>query len=271
MKFSVVTISFNQAQFLSKTILSVLAQREDGIEVEYIVVDPGSTDGSREIINSFRDNIDHIIYEPDAGPADGLNRGFALATGDVFHYLNSDDTLERGAFRKARDWMETHPEVDVACGHAWAIDGKDKRLRRVWSEPYSRLPVAYGESVQIQPSTFIRREAFERTGGFNIENRSNWDGELLIDLYQSGASFALVNTFLSNYRLHETSITNSGKLISALELWNRRKFLRLMGREPNGLQDRIAGFFWRIVKHARNPVASYERLAKGPMFQRGVK
>ena len=84
MKFSIVTISYNQAQFLEQAIRSVIEQ--DYPDVEYIVVDPGSTDGSREIIERYRDRIDRIIFEPDKGPADGLNKGFAQATGDVFGF-----------------------------------------------------------------------------------------------------------------------------------------------------------------------------------------
>ncbi len=78
MKVSVVTISYNQAEFLEQCIRSVIEQDYD--DIEYIVVDPGSTDGSRDIIEKYHDYIDHIIFEPDCGPADGLNKGFAHAT-----------------------------------------------------------------------------------------------------------------------------------------------------------------------------------------------
>ena len=74
-RVSIVTISFNQEKFLERTIRSVLAQ--DYPEIEYIVVDPGSTDGSRDIIERYRDRIAHVIFEPDKGPSDGLNKGFA--------------------------------------------------------------------------------------------------------------------------------------------------------------------------------------------------
>src|SRR3546814_11032429 len=79
MRFSVVTISYNQAKFLRRAIDSVLNQ--SGVDLEYIVVDPGSSDDSRAIIDSYGDRIGHRVYEPDQGPADGLNKGFAHATG----------------------------------------------------------------------------------------------------------------------------------------------------------------------------------------------
>ena len=91
MKVSIVTISFNQARFLRRAITSVLSQ--DYPDIEYIVVDPGSTDGSREIINAYGPRLASVIFDPDDGPADGLNRGFQLATGDVLAYINADDAL----------------------------------------------------------------------------------------------------------------------------------------------------------------------------------
>src|SRR5450432_3341584 len=91
LKVSIVTISFNQAAYLEEAIRSVLDQ--DHPLVEYIVVDPGSTDGSRDIIERYRGRIAKVLYEPDQGPADGLNHGFAHATGDVFACLNADDLL----------------------------------------------------------------------------------------------------------------------------------------------------------------------------------
>lgn len=267
MKISVVTISFNQAEFLERTILSVIGQK--GIEFEYIIVDPGSSDGSREIIERYKKYCTHIVYEKDEGPADGLNRGFALASGDVYCYLNSDDTFEPDAFIKACQHLDDHPQFDVICGHAWVTDRHDNRLRRVWSEPFGRLPVAYGAAVQIQPSTFIRRASFIRSGGFRVENRSNWDGELLVDLFQTGASIGICNEFLSCYRLHDVSITNSGRMDDLIRLWNDRRFEKLMNRRPRSL-DRGLAWMLRLAKHATHPRGLKERLMYGPLYRRGI-
>src|SRR6202171_6644991 len=96
-RVSIVTISFNQAPFLERAIRSVVEQ--DYPDIEYIVVDPGSTDGSRDIIERYRSRISQVIYEPDHGPADGLNKGFASATGDIFGSINADDAFLPGAVR----------------------------------------------------------------------------------------------------------------------------------------------------------------------------
>lgn len=243
---------------------------QHGVEVEYIVVDPGSTDGSRDIIEEYRPHLADMVFEKDAGPADGLNKGFALATGDIYGFLNSDDTLEPGALAEVAGWFEKHPDIDVVSGHAWITDRDDRRLRRVWSEPYQRLPVAYGAAVQIQPSTFIRRAAYLAIAGFNPQNRSNWDSELMVDLYLSGARFGIIEKFLSCYRLHGVSITNSGSLEPEMKMWSDKRFVRLMGREPVGV-DNLGRLAFRAAKHARRPFALFERLRYGPVFRRGVQ
>ena len=266
-RFSCVTISFNQARWLPAAIDSVLRQRRDGIDVEYIVCDPGSPDESRSIIDSYGDQIAVRVYEKDAGPADGLNRGFAHATGDIYCYVNADDYLLPGAFKRVADWFAAHPDVDVVTGHAFAVDENGTFLRKVWSEPFGRLGFAYGVTVQIQPSTFIRAEAFRRCGGFDPNDRANWDGDLLVSLYLAGCRFGMMDDFLSAYRLQSESITSSGKLAQQHQNSADLRFERLMGRKP-GRADRALGRALRLLKHARWPARTWERMARGPMFMR---
>lgn len=268
MKFSVVTISFNQREFLERAIRSVIDQQ--GVEIEYIIVDPGSTDGSREIIEAYRSSFADVILEEDSGPADGLNKGFSRATGDIYCFLNSDDKLEPGALLEISKWFKRHPAIDVVSGHAWIVDRDENRLRRAWSDPFERLSVAYGAAIQIQPSSFIRRAAYLSCGGFNVENRSNWDAELIVRLFQSGSRFAIIEQFLSCYRLHEVSITNSGALDDKLKVWSGRRFEILMGRKPRK-SDRMLRLLFLLLKYTRRPAALVERLRFGPIYRRGVK
>src|SRR6266702_7751404 len=125
LKVSIVTISFNQAAFLERTILSVLDQ--DYANIEYIVVDPGSTDGSRELIKSYESRIATTILEPDHGPADGLNKGFSATTGEILGFLNSDDVLFPGAISEAVRYLIDHPAIDVISANARLI-GPDDRV-----------------------------------------------------------------------------------------------------------------------------------------------
>lgn len=267
MKFSVVTISYNQAQFLERTIHSVLVQK--GVDVEYIIVDPGSKDGSRELIERYRKSFAHVIFEKDNGPADGLNRGFAKATGDIYCYVNSDDVFEPDAFRRVATAFEQRPHVDVLCGHAWVTDPNDRRLRRVWSDAFDPVSTAYGASIFIQPSTFIKEKAFRNINGFNSRNRSNWDAELLISLFKDGARIEIINEFLSNYRLHQVSITNSGVLDGQIREWQLRCFKLIMGRKWYKI-DNLFKVYFMIHRQVRNPQAMIERIFRGPIYKRNI-
>lgn len=209
-KITIVTISYNQAAFLGRTIKSVVDQNYQ--DIEYIVVDPGSTDGSRDIINRYYSQISKVIYEPDKGAADGLNKGFRFATGDIYGFINSDDIYLPGAFRKIADYFQNHPKVDVASGHAIVIDENDREIRKSYSDKFDLRRHAYGASILMQPSTFFRASCFSPTKGFNVENRSNWDAEFFVDMLLSKTRFARINDFLSGYRLHRESITATGKI-----------------------------------------------------------
>ena len=125
MRVSIVTISFNQARYLPRAIASVLSQ--DYTDIEYIVVDPGSTDGSRGIIERYEHRLARVVLDPDDGPADGLNHGFAFATGDVVAYINADDALLPGAVRQAVDYLIANQDVDVVYGDGYIVDADGDR------------------------------------------------------------------------------------------------------------------------------------------------
>lgn len=199
------TISFNQAEFIEQAILSVLTQNYP--DIEYIVVDPGSTDGSREIIDRYRSQIAKIILHPDRGAADGLNHGFVNASGKILGFLNSDDLLLPGAVSSAVNFLNKHKNVDAVSGHSNLIGRDGRFLRRLYSDNMSVSRCIYGGVILIQPSTFFKREIFDRVGGFRIENRISWDWELFLDMALAGGKFAVANEFWSAFRIHPQSIT----------------------------------------------------------------
>lgn len=262
---SIVTISFNQGEFLERTIRSVLEQ--DYPRIEYIVADPGSTDGSREILERYRARIAHLLLEPDRGPADGLNRGFAVAGGEIFAYLNADDVLRPGAVRAAVEFLARRPDVDVVSGHAEVIDGADRVLRRTYSDRMSIRRSLYSAAILIQPSTFFRRRAFAATQGFNVENRVNWDSELFFDMAVAGCRFARCGTIWSGYRLHAGTITQSQRLKSAAETVTGKRYEKVLGRRRNGA-DRVLEQVHRMWRHVVNPGDTVERILHGPIAGR---
>ncbi len=213
MKFSVVTISFNQAEFLERTIQSVLAQREDGVELDYVIVDPGSTDGSRDIIEKYRPEFSHVLLDKDKGAADGLNKGLEKATGEVFYYLNSDDMVAPGTFKKVADFLGAHPQVDAVFANGRFIDTDDRTIRRIFSHKFvSPLLHFLDLTTLIQQSTFVRMTAVGDIR-FNIDNRTCWDGEFFNDIAARGARFQRVWDDWGLFRLHQGSITGSGRLM----------------------------------------------------------
>jgi glycosyltransferase involved in cell wall biosynthesis len=267
MRVSIVTISFNQAKFLETTINSVLQQHCD--ELEYIVVDPGSTDGSREIIKKHSSRISKLVLEPDNGPASGLNKGFSFATGEIFGFLNADDILEPSTISRVTKYFIEHPEVDVISGHSFIINADGDVKRRFFSDHYSLRMAAYGAAILSQPSTFFRANFFRQVGGFNIQNRSNWDGELFADMALSGAQFALVSEFWSRYRVHGEGITGSGKLHTLHKLHSDRMFKKIVGRDAR-LVDRVLAFGARFLRKILNPMDTFERVRYGSIYQSTV-
>ena len=266
MKVSIVTISFNQADFLEAALLSVLNQSY--ANVEYIVVDPGSTDGSRAIINRYREQIDHVIFKPDEGPADGLNRGFSSATGDVYGFLNSDDVLFEGALLEVVNAFEKNSSADVISGHGFIIDREGDQIRKIFSDRHSLLRDAFGQSILVQPSSFFLASAYKTVNGFNVENHSNWDGELFYNMAQHGCRFKTINKFWSGYRLYPESITGGAFLDSKIKAYGDRKFQEIMGRRRRIIDWPIT-MVLKIFKHISNPAALFERMRKGKIYGQG--
>lgn len=267
MMISVVTISFNQARYLPACIASVATQAGPW---QHVIVDPGSTDGSREIIKACAGHFSKTILEPDRGPADGLNKGFQHTRGEIFYYLNADDIVLPGAFDEARAFFDNRPEVDVVSGHGHIIDENGHRQRAVWSDPISRHGLAHGGAILIQPATFIRRRAMERTNRFNCENRSSWDSELVTDLFLTGATFAVVERYWAGFRLHNESISGTGRLADRSREWICRRYEILTGRKM-GWDVSFINQLYRVRRVLRRPSAIISQLTGGRYYGRRRK
>ncbi len=278
MKVSIVTISFNQAAFLETAIKSVVEQDYD--DIEYIVVDPGSTDGSREIIEKYRDKITTVILDPDDGPVDGLNNGFAAATGDIYAYLNADDALLKGAVSKAVAYFKRLSDVDVITGHGYMVDADGNVIRRFYSDSFTPWRYVHGGCVVMQQSTFFKSDAFKEVGGFNLGNRIWWDGELILDFALAGKKFIVVKDFMSIFRIHDDSISGSRHGQTEASIRNERLrqenldrfYIKVMGHPANGFTP-IATALARIIKWMLAPFNTFWRLLEklGFRFDKNVR
>ncbi|WP_348260974.1 glycosyltransferase family 2 protein [Telmatobacter sp. DSM 110680] len=241
-KISIVTLSFNQRDYLQEAMDSVLSQGYSNLE--YIVVDPGSIDGSRELVSSYGKRIAHAIFEPDSGAADGLNKGFALATGDIYGFLNADDLLYPGSLNRVSRFFEEHPDCDMVMGDGYKIDSQGQPIRHYSARDFSVPHYFYGGTQWLQQSTFFRAEAFKRSPGFNLNNRTCWDGELFVHIANQGAKIGYVRADLAGFRIHEASISGSGRLNEQYQQDCRRIFRQLRGHDW-GTTDEILRFLYR--------------------------
>jgi glycosyltransferase involved in cell wall biosynthesis len=241
-KISIVTLSFNQHGYLKEAIDSVLSQGYP--DLEYIVVDPGSTDGSRELIRSYGERLTHTIFEPDSGAADGLNKGFARATGDIYGFLNADDLLFPGALNRVAEFLAAHPECDMAMGNGYVINGSGRKIRHIKARGFTVRRYFYGGTSWMQQSTFFRREVFLRSSKFNLQNRTCWDGELFVNMATLGAKIGYIDADLSGFRMYATSISGSGTNLDAYRQDSRRIFRQTTGHDWTAT-DELLRFLYR--------------------------
>ena len=159
---SIVTPSYNQAAYLERTIRSVLDQGYPA--VEYIVIDGGSNDGSQEIIQKYHERLSYWTSEPDLGQTDAINKGFGIARGDIFAWLNSDDTYQPNTFAEVAEYFRLHPEVGMVYGSALYIDEDDRPVGRYGSRQTSYAGLRRGVNTISQQAMFFRSSIWKMVG-----------------------------------------------------------------------------------------------------------
>lgn len=224
-KISIVTPSLNQSQFLERTILSVLNQNYPNLE--YIVMDGGSTDGSVEIIRKYEKYLAYWVSEPDRGQANAINRGFEESTGEILAWLCSDDLYLPGSLMKMSP-ICTKNGADLVYGNTYLINEMDKIIgehRNVrYSKFFSKLAIINGVFSISQPSMFWRRELFIKVGGINEKLCNVIDNDLIIKFLLANSKIIHVRGYISCERLHPARKTERLKHISAQEISTVRRF-----------------------------------------------
>lgn len=254
MKVSIVTISYNQAQYLPACIESILNQT--ACEIEYIVVDPGSTDDSRAIIDSYGDRIIKV-FENDFGPADGLNKGFAKATGDIYGFINSDDYLLPDALKQVVDFFSKHGDQAFVTGHGYSdTDGGAKV--QIYPSVLTAETMLYQSAVLFQQATFFSAKLFKQAGGFNINNKTCWDFELFLNFLLAGAKHSVLPNDLAAFRLHADSISGSGRVKAQYFAELDQLFLQHLGRNRHSL-DMVFTFYLRLKRELARQFAKLGR------------
>ena len=256
-KITVITPSFNQGQFLEQTIRSVLDQ--DYPNLEYLLLDGGSSDGTLKILESYRDRL-WYTSQPDRGQTHAINKGLALASGEIVCFLNSDDQFAPGALAKAGAHFAAHPECAWLSGRCRIVDqGGLETLKPITA--YKNFWLAFHSPSVLgvlnyisQPATFWRRTLLERVGYFNEELHYAFDYEYWLRILQV-EKLCVLPEVLALFRVHAASKGSTGvtaqfdeemaiarRLVSSpgllrLHAWHNALILRVYSR----IQARSAG------------------------------
>lgn len=198
---SIITVVFNAAATIERTIQSVLSQSYGNIE--YIIIDGGSTDGTLDVIDKYRDRFAYFVSEPDGGIYDAMNKGIRKATGDIIGLLNADDWYEPGAIQSVADAF-TGDDVDIVYGGIFLVDSRgEKRMhkRGDLEKCFTGMPIPH-------PATFVCKKAYEKYGLFDTSYRIAGDHDLVLRMYVQGARFKAMNAVTTNFSLSGISSTN---------------------------------------------------------------
>ena len=198
-RISIVTPSFNQAEFLERTLRSVLDQEYPNLE--YIIIDGGSTDGSVDIIRRYENRLAFWVSEADSGQTSAINKGLRRATGEWVAWQNSDDIYYPGVFHDLAAAVSQHPKAELIIGDMMLIDEQDHSLRDIrYVRPCYRGLLAEG-MVLTNQAAFWRRSLHEKIGLLNEEYHYAFDYEWFLRLVQH-AQAAHVDRIWGGYRLH---------------------------------------------------------------------
>ncbi len=204
---TLVTPSFQQSEFLQRTLESVRSQSYPALE--YVIQDGGSTDDTVNILRRYEGFLHRWKSERDEGQTNAINRGFEKTTGEIMAWLNSDDMLLPGAIHYVADYFRRHADVDALYGHRILVDEEDREIGRWVLPPHDRRALTWADFVP-QETLFWRRRIWEQVGG-RLDERFQFamDWDLLLRFQDTGAKIVRVPRFLGAFRVHSRQKTSS--------------------------------------------------------------
>ena len=199
---SIVTPSYNMAEYLTETIESVLSQ--DYPHLEYLVIDGGSTDATLQILDRYAGRLTYCS-EPDRGPSDAAHKGFRRAHGEILAWICADDAYLPGAIRNGVEYLLAHPDVDVVYGEGWWTDSAGAVIGRYPTLPFDGKTLER-DCFICQPAAFIRAASYGRCELDPAVNTS-YDYDLWIRMAKAAFRFASIPQYMANSRIHTGSLT----------------------------------------------------------------
>jgi glycosyltransferase involved in cell wall biosynthesis len=220
---TIVTPSFNQARFLDETIRSVLTQ--DYPNIEYIIIDGDSTDGSKETIQKYTDRLAYWESIPDKGQTDAINKGFARANGEILAWLNSDDILLPGAVSDAVGELQANPEVGMVYGNATLINAEGRKIGDFPAAQTDLKRLKRGYVHIPQQASFFRADLWKKVGPLDPTFYFAMDYDLWVRLARH-TPLLYVPKLWASFRLHGDAKYFVRKLVAPLLLRKRRHSLQ---------------------------------------------
>ena len=198
MKFSIVTPNYNYEQYIEETIISVISQKD--VDIEYIIVDDGSKDHSRDIIQKYYELYPDIIkpiFQRNQGQTPAINQGFKKATGDIFGWINSDDFFLAEVFKKVNDFFLKNPTVDIVIGDANVVDLNGEFIYRLRHLPFDKNAGVFLGFTRICTSNavFWKKEIHKKVGAFDDTLKCNMDGDFFSRIMLEGNTCHLEEVF----------------------------------------------------------------------------
>ncbi len=228
-KISIVTPSFNQGAFIEQTIQSVLNQNYPNLE--YIIIDGGSTDGTVDIIKKYAANLTWWVSEKDRGQADAINKGLQHCTGEIFNFINSDDYLADGALFKIAEGFKDK-KTGIVAGAVWNFN--ETGLTELWVNKNFVLEQFFEIDCKVvyhQPGVWLKMDILNKAGHFNIGYHYCFDQEHLLRYLLHNNEVCYLPDVLAYFRMHEDS-----KTVSQLEnfLWDFNKMYKMFWKSHKG-------------------------------------
>lgn len=217
-KFTVVTPTYNQGEYIEKTIDSVLSQGYPNLE--FIIIDGGSKDNTVETIKKYERHLANWVSEPDRGQSHAINKGMVMATGDYLTWLNSDDWYLPGAMNHMHELFASHPDVGMVVGAGRLVDQAGRELNYKAPTPEIDLESLFSwmqDGHFQQPSSAYTREAWQATGGINEQIHIALDLDLWIRMAKSGVKFATTEFLLSEALSHPNAKTTAFQELMVLD------------------------------------------------------
>jgi glycosyltransferase involved in cell wall biosynthesis len=208
-RISVVMPSYNQRQFIERSILSIINQNYPNLE--FIIIDGGSNDGTVDILRKYEKYLEYWISESDNGQSNALNKGFAHASGDIYGWLNSDDLYMPLAFERAVDMLSKHPEKSIVFGDWLNIDSDDLTIDRQYAFDFNINQFKYEGFHLNAQSMFWRKEVHQRFGGYleSLYNTMDYQMILVFGINEGNAAFLRIPEVLGCFRHHAEQKTQS--------------------------------------------------------------